>query len=117
MERRGDTRLAAGNVIPVQITGLGDLQLQAAGCILDVSPNGLRIGTPKSIPVGSFLRILFDDAAILSEVRYCQKQKDGYAIGVYVEEILIGTSELARLVSSLLSDESGQRERESSRSR
>jgi hypothetical protein len=117
MDRRGDTRLAAGNVIPVQIAGLGDLQLQATGSILDVSPNGLRIGTTASIPKGSFLKIQFDDATILSEVRYCQKQKSGYAIGVFVEEILIGTSELARLVSSLLGHEPGQTSRESARVR
>jgi len=104
MDRRGNTRIAAAHVIPVQVTGLGNLQLRTSGRILDISSNGLRISTSAAVPVGSFLQLQFEDATIFAEVRYCLGHKHGYTIGVFVEEILLGTSELARLVASLVSD-------------
>jgi hypothetical protein len=117
MERRGNTRIAASQVIPVQVIGLGGLELLTSARIVNVSPNGLRMSTSEAIPVGSFLRLEFDDATIFAEVRYCERQKHAYAIGVYVEEILIGTSELARLVASLIGDNPEQTQRETARVR
>lgn len=117
MERRGNTRIAASQVIPVQVIGLGDLQLLTSARIVNVSPNGLRLTTSEAIPAGSFLRLEFDDATIFAEVRYCEREKHAYGIGVYVEEILIGTSELARLVASLIGDGPEQAQRETVRVR
>ena len=117
MERRGNTRIAASQVIPVQVIGLGDLELLTSARIVNVSPNGLRVSTSEAIPVGSFLRLEFDDAPIFAEVRYCEREKHAYGIGLYVEEILIGTSELARLVASLIGDNPEQTQREPARAR
>jgi len=117
MERRGNTRIAASQVIPVQVIGLGDLELLTSARIVNVSPNGLRMSTSEAIPVGSFLRLEFDDATILAEVRYCEREKHAYGVGLYVEEILIGTSELARLVASLIGDNPEQTHKEPVRAR
>ena len=104
MERRADSRLTA-NRIPVQVFGLGENKLRTTGRIVDASPKGLRIEIADRADEGAFLQIEFDDATILGEVRYCQKQDRVYATGVFVEQILIGTSELARLVDSLLREQ------------
>ena len=117
MDRRRNTRLAAAHIIPVRIAGLGDLSLQTTGSILNISSNGLRISVATAIPLGSFLRVEFEDATIFAEVRYCHRQKGGFVAGVFVEEILIGKSELARLVASLVSDAPEHQPKESVRTR
>jgi len=117
MERRGNTRIAAAQVIPVQVIGLGDLELVTSARIVNVSPNGLRMTTSEAIRVGSFLRLEFDDATIFGEVRYCERERHAYGVGVFVEEILVGTSELARLVASLIGDNPEQTQRETVRAR
>jgi hypothetical protein len=117
MDRRGSTRIAASHAIPVRVFGMGDLLLDMAAHIVNVSPNGLRLSASQAIRTGSLLRIEFEDAAIFAEVRYCQRQKQGFAIGLFVEEILISTSELARLVASLVNDSPDRAVKEPVRSR
>ena len=101
MDRRAEKRLPT-TLIPVQVIGLGELRLQACGRILDVSHRGLRVGLPDAAPIGSFLRLEFDGSVIFGEVRYCEQQSSWHSIGLFVEKILIGESELGRLVAELL---------------
>jgi len=103
MELRSDPRLPA-TLIPVQITGLDPSRLEAPARILDVSQRGLRLGVSESIAAGSLLRIDLEDSVIFAEVRYCEDRKTWFALGVYVEQILIGTSPLSRLVAKLLEE-------------
>lgn len=103
MELRSDTRLHA-TLIPVQVAGLEALRFESPARILDVSHRGMRLGVSESVPVGSLLRVELEDSIIFGEVRYCENRETWFAIGLYVEEILIGTSPLSRLVASLLED-------------
>jgi hypothetical protein len=105
MDLRSDPRLHA-TLIPVQVSGLDALRLEAPARILDVSPKGMRLGIAESIPVGSLLRIELEDSVIFGEVRYCEDRKTWFAVGLYVEQILMGTSPLSRLVSGLLDERS-----------
>jgi hypothetical protein len=103
MDRRTERRLPT-TLIPVQVSGLGDLRLQACGRILDVSHRGVRLGLPESVPIGGFLRIEFEGSVIFGEVRYSEDQQSWHAIGLFVEEILIGESDLARLIGELIQE-------------
>jgi len=103
MDLRSDSRLHA-TLIPVQVAGLDSLRLEAPARILDVSQKGLRLGMSESIPVGSLLRVELEDSVIFGEVRYCEDRKTWFAVGLYVEEILIGASPLSRLVATLLDE-------------
>ena len=97
MHSRCEQRLNA-TLIPVQVTGLGTLHLQTPGRTLDVSRNGLRIAVPEAIPVGSLLRVELEDSIVFGEVRYCEDRQSWFAIGMFVEEVLLGESQLSRLV-------------------
>ena len=108
MDLREHPRLGA-NLIPVQVTGLEDLPLRTSGRIINVSRKGLRLQTAEPISPGAFLRLDFDDATIFAETRYCRLEDDGYAVGLFVEEVLVGTSDLARLVASLAGAEGRKR--------
>jgi hypothetical protein len=97
MHTRCEQRLNA-TLIPVQVTGLGTLHIQTPGRALDVSRNGLRLAVPEPIPIGSLLRIELEDSIVFGEVRYCQDHESWHAVGLFVEEVLVGESELSRLV-------------------
>ena len=101
MGQRGEKRLAT-TLVPVQVTVLGGLQVQTCGRILDVFHNRLRLGLTDFIPVGSVLRIEFEGSQIIGDVCYCDLQNTWYATGLFVKKILIGESELARLIADLV---------------
>ena len=91
-------------LIPAQITGLRGLEFQTPARIVDVSSRGLRIGASEPVPVGSLLQIELDDSTIVGEVRYCQPLGSWYAIGLFVQEMLIGMSDHARLLATLIEE-------------
>jgi len=62
------------------------------------------LGISEAIPVGSLLRVQLEDSTIFGEVRYCEDRATWFAIGLYVEQILLGTSPLAKLVATLLEE-------------
>jgi hypothetical protein len=92
-------------LIPAKITGLQDLHLLTSGRILEVSSRRLHIGTSEAIPIGSSLRVEFQDSAVSGEVLSCKNQGSWHEIAVYVEEVLIGSSDLARLLANLVEPE------------
>jgi hypothetical protein len=101
-------------LIPARITGLGDLRLQTSGRILDVSCRALRIGLSEPVPVGSSLRLEFEDSTIFCEVRSCDEQGSWYAVGLFVGEMLIGASELSRCLATEI-DQAGAAGREAAK--
>ena len=72
-------------LVPVQIAGLGDLDLHTFGRVIDMSQLGIRLGVLDAVPVGSFLRIDLADSTIFGEVRYCEAQQSWFAIGLAIQ--------------------------------
>jgi len=97
MAQRSEERIATTPVL-IGVTGMGNLRkLRTTGLVLDASNHGLRIVVKELIPVGSLLRLYIEGSKMTGEVRHCQKRTGGYAIGM---EILVGASELARLLEN-----------------
>lgn len=69
-------------LFPVQIAGLGNLHLQTGGRILDISPQGIRLGVLEAIPVGSHLRLELDGSIVHCKVTDCRDQKTWFNIGL-----------------------------------
>ena len=72
--------------------------------IRDVSHGGLRLSTEIALNLGAFLRIKVHDSVLFGEVKYSCPWMGGYVAGLLVEQVLLGTSELARLVSATWHD-------------
>jgi len=72
---------------PVQVAGLGGLQLQTFGRIVEVSPQALRLGVLEAVPVGSLLRLEVANSVIFGEVQYCQDQQTWYAVGLAIQPL------------------------------
>lgn len=83
MQVRTEERWSS-TLVPVQIEGMGDLRLDTFGRLLDRSQQGVRVGVLEAVPVGSLLRIELGGSVIWGEVRYCEDQKNWFAIGLVI---------------------------------
>ena len=54
------------------------------------------------MPSGAPLRIEFDDSIVLGEAIYCRDDRDGHFIGVELDQVLVGLTELAGIWRLLL---------------
>lgn len=101
MERRLEPRFPAQ--ISVQYCAVGQTTAKQTGQLRDVSEGGGRLSTPVPLAVGTFVQLELDDAVLYGEVRYCCPWLGGYVSGVLIERVLLGQSELSRLVGIALS--------------
>jgi hypothetical protein len=85
--------------IPVEFVILGGDAIRYEGEIRDVSEEGLGISANVLLAAGSFLRIEIEDSIFFGEVRYANPSRDGYIAGLYIERVLMGKSDLSRLVA------------------
>ena len=53
---------------------------------------------PVAVPAGSALKIERDDGIILAEAVFCRKERNGYFVGVAMEQVLSGLAELGRIL-------------------
>ena len=100
MERRKDVRLPIHRDVDFHV--LGREATRVPGRLRDVSENGLRLSTQLPLKAGMFLRIVLDDSVFFGEVRYCCPFMDGFVSGLLVEQMLLGTTELSKLIAAAL---------------
>ncbi|HYP06128.1 MAG TPA: hypothetical protein VER03_07805 [Bryobacteraceae bacterium] len=75
------------------------------------------INLDQPVAFGAPLRIDFDDSMILGEVSACEATESGHRVTVDVRDAIPVMSDLARLVSALMTDGRGARTEERSNSR
>ena len=100
MERRKHHRLPIH--LDAEFHVLGREASRVPGRVQDVSESGLRLTTHTALPLGTFLRIVLEDSVVFGEVRYCCPWLGGYMAGLRVEQVLLGTSELSKLIAAAL---------------
>lgn len=84
---------------PVEFAIVGGDNLRYEGELRDVSEDGLRLTTNAVLVEGSFLRIEIKDSVFFGEVKYSHPWMDGSIAGLYIERVLMGKSDLSRLVA------------------
>ena len=100
MERRDDPRLPTE--LSGSVTRLGGTGEPLPIRIEDVSEGGVRLIATEALECGSFLVINVDESTLFGQVRYCQGGNSTYTVGVLVERMLMGGSNLSTLIESLL---------------
>jgi hypothetical protein len=68
--------------------------------VRDVSGRGLGLFLPCRVEPGAGVRIEIDDGFVLGEAIYCRAEPDGFFIGVELDQVLVGLTELSRRLSS-----------------
>lgn len=80
----------------------------------DVSEGGVRLAMAEAVECGTLVRLDIADSTLFCEVRYCQRGSVAYTTGLLVERVLVGGSDLGKLINKLLNkpveDLAGSRE-------
>lgn len=66
----------------------------------NASGRGLGLFAPDRIDPGAPIRIEVDDALVLAEAIYCRPEPGGFFIGVELDQVLVGLTELGRRLSA-----------------
>lgn len=94
MDQRCEPRFVADQ--SVTITALGENQFRQTAKVRNASGGGLGLVVKMEISPGTALRIEWEDALVLGEVMFCRPLENGYFVGVQLEQMLRGLSELRR---------------------
>jgi hypothetical protein len=94
MDHRREPRFHADQ--PVRVTLLTDPPTRLDARVRNASGRGLGLMTPAQVAPGSAIRIEIDDDVVLGEAIYCRAEGEGYFIGVELDQVLVGLSQLGR---------------------
>jgi hypothetical protein len=82
--------------MPVVVTVLGEGESRHTGIITNASSRGLALSVPAAIAPGTALKIEWDDAMVLGEAVFCRAASDDFLVGVELDQMLCGLTQLSR---------------------
>jgi hypothetical protein len=103
MEQRREPRFVADQ--SVVVTVLGDHETQHTARIRNASGRGLSIDMPSAVPPGAAIKIELEDSFLLGEAVYCKGGPGSYLLGVELDQVLCGLSELGKRLLEFASEE------------
>jgi PilZ domain len=98
MDQRREPRFEADQAVVVTI--LTEQPTRMTARVRNASGRGLGLFMSCRVDPGAAIRIEIDDAIVLGEAIYCRKESDGHFIGVELDQVLVGLTELGRRLSS-----------------
>jgi hypothetical protein len=99
MDKRREPRFKADQ--PVVVTVLSEPEIRLEARVVNTSGRGLGLVTPMPLPPGAAIRIEMDDSMVLGEAIYCRKDAGGHFIGIELDQVLVGLTELSRNLAAL----------------
>lgn len=94
MDKRREPRFQTDQ--PVVVDVLSDPPARLAARVTNASGRGLGLLTAAPIPPGAAIRIELDDSIVLGESIYCRQEKESHYIGVELDQVLVGLTELGK---------------------
>jgi hypothetical protein len=88
----------------VVVTVLGDHEMQHIAKIRNASGRGLSIEIPSPVPPGAAIKIESQDSILLGEAVYCKGGQGPYLVGVELDQVLCGLTELGRRLQEFATD-------------
>jgi hypothetical protein len=109
MDERLDHRYPASlDVVLTLLTGLTDPAQTCLGQLSDISKSGLSIVAPVHLAPGALVKVDFADSTLFGYVVHSNPQEEAFRTGIEVERVLLGGTDLSRLLCSLLKQEMPQ---------
>ena len=102
MDRRSNTRYPAEQA--VWVTDLLQPGRSAAGTIRDISNSGVCVMTTLPLIVASIVRLDANDNVLFGFVTYATAEDAGLRIGIDVQHVLLGDSDMSRLLQQVLQE-------------
>ena len=94
MENRREPRFEADQIVGITVLGESEAQLEAR--VKNASGRGLALETAGPVLPGTALKIEFKDSVVLGEAVYCRNGKSTYLVGVELDQVLCGLTELGK---------------------
>jgi hypothetical protein len=101
MERRFDERYQAN--LEATVTDIAAQDRVASGRIVDISQEGVCADLSLALPVGTIVKVQTGDCVLFGHVTYCIEGQS-FRTGIEVVRVLIGESDLARLINAILAE-------------
>lgn len=108
MEQRREPRFEAEQ--EVAVTVLGECEVQQVAKVKNASGRGLALEMPGPVAPGAAIKIQFDDAVVLGEAVYCRRSPDACLVGVELDQVLCGLTELGRKLQEFATGETSGRQ-------
>lgn len=78
----------------------------SSGIITDISEGGVRIQLEQYIAPGALIRLDLVDSMFWGHVVHARAEPGGYSMGIEVEKVLMGGSDISRLLQRVLEESS-----------
>lgn len=107
MDKRNEPRFETSITVRLTILGssAGVPDKLVPASMIDISGRGLRLNTEVPVPVGSAVRVDFDDNILLGEVCHLgQTGPASFTCGVHLEQALTAVNNLARLIEGIMGE-------------
>lgn len=101
MDRRLDDRYRTN--LAVTVTDIASPDHIAAGHIVNVSQSGACAHLSRRLAPGATVKVQIGDCALFGHVTYCDEEP-AFRTGIEIVRVLIGESDLARLVNAILAE-------------
>ncbi|HEV2172110.1 MAG TPA: hypothetical protein VGR71_01010 [Nitrospira sp.] len=89
---------------PVFVTLLGESEIRLVGRITNYSHQGMGLHIREPAPIGGAVKIEWGNVLLLGDVCHCQADREGFAIGLWLEHALYNMRELIELARRLLDE-------------
>ncbi len=89
----------------VEITILTEPATRLAARVRNASGRGLGLTVSRPVPAGVAVRIELGDAIVLGEAIYCRSEQDQFFLGIELDQVLVGLTELGRKLTAWENEE------------
>ncbi len=108
MEQRREPRFTTDQ--PVTVTVLGPCEQRHEAKVKNASGRGLALEMPEAVAPGTALKIELDDSVVLGEAVYCRREPESHLIGVELDQVLCGLTELGRKLQEFATEHASRGE-------
>jgi PilZ domain len=102
MEQRQHPRWPAN--LDVALTRVDEPRDTTTGRIVNVSESGIRVRVSMQVLPGAIVKLEMAECVLFGQVIHCCHYSSAYELGIEVVRVLIGQSDLARLVNAVLAE-------------
>ncbi len=98
MDQRRESRFEVDQ--SVEITILTEPRTRLSARVRNASGRGLGLTVSRPVPAGVAVRIELGDAIVLGEAIYCRGEQDQFYLGIELDQVLVGLTELGRKLTA-----------------
>jgi hypothetical protein len=102
VDRRLHNRALAD--LDIEVVRLKDKDQVVSGRLEDISESGMCVILPSELVVDELVRLEAADCTLFGHVVHCTWQRNAFRIGIEVERVLLGNTDLADLLRTALRD-------------